>query len=150
MTHPLLLALAAVPLAGAAVVTLPDHNVQLDHRGGTAAVRYSGNVDVEYRQVGNTAPGGRSSTLSCRWSADLTVHREARHSSGATASRVLTQERALEGRRPGWCEAHRGAVQQEVAARADELQQRVAAMARHDRDNLLAELEHAPNAPRAG
>jgi len=148
--HTLFLALAAVPLAGAAVVSLPDHHVQLDHGGGTAAVRYSGNVDVAYRQLGNPAPGGRSSTLSCRWSADLTVHREARHSSGSTMSRVLTQERALEGRRPGWCEAHRGAVRQEVAARTDELRARVAVMALDDRDTLLAELERVPGSPRAG
>ncbi len=150
MTYPLFLALAAAPLAGAAVVSLPAHEVQLDHRGGTAAVTYNGNVDVAYRQVGNPAPGGRSSTLSCRWSADLTVHREARHSSGTTVSRVLTHERALEGRRPGWCDAHRDAVTQEVAARAGELQQRMAAMARHDRDTLLAELERAPGSPQAG
>lgn len=150
MTYALFLALAAVPLAGAAAVTLPDHTLQLDHRGGTAAVRYSGNVELAYRQVGSPAPGGRSSTLRCRWSADLTVHREARHSSGATVSRVLTHERALEGHRPGWCEAHRGAVQKEVAARTDELQRRVAALAHDDRENLLAELERAPGSPRAG
>lgn len=136
---PFLLLMAAAAPAVPPLV-LPEHRVRLER----ADVRYRGTVAVAFRQVGVPAPGGRASSLRCRWSADLTVEREALAPSGRASARVIARERALEGSRPGWCDGHARAVEREVAARSDRLRRALLRIAGRDRPRLPAELDAGP------
>jgi hypothetical protein len=118
-----------------------SHQTRLDHHSGAAHADYRGDIVVEHRQVGNPAPGGRQSTLSCRWTAGLVVNRQARHASGSTHSRSFERANVIEGSRPGWCDSHRSAIAQEIARRHGELRDHLVATAQEDHAVLRAELD---------
>jgi hypothetical protein len=137
-------------VAGAAVAgpaATMEHRVRVDHASGATDVRYRGDVAIAHRQVGSVAPGGRQSTLGCRWSASVTVTREARHASG---TRTIAAPRAIEGTRAGWCGTHRDAIAQEVAQRTDSMREHLLATARDDHGVLVAEIERLHGSTRAG
>ncbi len=136
------LLLAAAPLAS------PEHVVRIDHHAGPVDARYRSAVTIDHRQVGAAGPGGRPSTLRCAWRADLAVHREAHNTAGLSAARSFGREGVLTGSRPGWCETGKRAIADEVAARADELDSHLRALAQEDHAPLRAELDrlHATRA----
>ncbi|WP_343525812.1 hypothetical protein [Sphingomonas sp.] len=127
-----------------------EHRVQLDHHSGPVAVRYSADIGVSHKQVGAVAPGGRASTLRCQWSANVTVHREARASAGAMLRRSAARDGVIEGSRPGWCSAHRDAIAQEVAQRRDAVKAHLQAVAQEDHPVLRAEIDRLHSETRAG
>ncbi|RDE05231.1 hypothetical protein [Sphingomonas aracearum] len=148
-----MLTLALLTLASLAsdpAATPLEHSSRADHPSGVAHARYRGDLAIEHRQVGSAAPGGRMSTLSCRWSARLTVRREARHATGAALHRSFERAEVLEGRRPGWCDTQRAAIRQEVAQRSGELRGHLVSLAAEDSAVLHAELDRLHEASRTG
>lgn len=148
-----MLTLSLLALAGLAANGGPaplEHHIRAEHPSGEAHARYRGALAIEHRQVGAAAPGGRPSTLSCRWSARLVVDREARHPSGATLHRSFAERPAIEGRRPGWCDTHRAAIAREVAQRSGELRDHLVSLAAEDRTVLTAELDRLHGSNRTG
>ena len=134
-----LLSGAMVASAGAPL----QHHTRVDHASGAAEALYRGEIAVEQREVGTVGPGGRASTLRCRWTAGLVVDREARHASGATFARRFDTGRVIEGSRPGWCTTHRRAIAQEIAQRSGELHGHLVAVAQEDHHVLRAELDRS-------
>jgi len=135
---------AAGLMLSAIVVTsdIPlEHRARVDHASGAIDAHYLGTVQLEARQMGVPSPGGRASTLRCEWRAKLIVHREARHEAGGLLSHSITDPSGLTIARAGWCNSQRSAVTAEVAARSDELQERLLAIAAEDRATLLAQVE---------
>lgn len=116
------------------------HSVRIDHEAGPVHADYRMRVDVSHNQVGVAGPGGRPSTLRCRWQADLVVDRHARHATG-TLQRALRQERVATGSRPGWCTANRAVIAKDVAQATQDMQGAVEALARQDAEMLRAELD---------
>lgn len=127
-----------------------EHRMQLDHHSGPVAVRYSANVGVTHKQIGAVATGGRPSTLRCLWSANVTVHREARATTGTTLSRSAARDGVIEGSRPGWCSTQRAAIAREVAQRQDAVRDHVQAVAQEDHPTLRAEMDRLHAETRAG
>jgi hypothetical protein len=128
-------------LAAASGVLGATHTVSVPHHTGPVTAEYQGKIEVQHRQVGSPAPGGRSSTLRCAWTANLAVNRMATSGTGAMASRSFTQSKVAAGTRPGWCSANRAAIAADVAARVGDPSQYLAAAAREDRLVLDTELE---------
>jgi len=118
-----------------------EHHAKVDHASGSVEARYTGTVHLVPRQVGSPAPGGRPSTLRCEWSANLSVDREARHEAGGLLSRSIVDTDSLKLTRSGWCNSQRTSVVAEIAARSDELKERLVAIATEDRSALLAQVE---------
>lgn len=116
------------------------HSVRLDHAAGPVHADYRMRIDVRHDQVGVAGPGGRPSTLRCRWQADLVVDRHARHASG-TLHRALREERVASGSRPGWCTTNRAAIAKDVARATEDMRGAVQALARQDTETLRAELD---------
>jgi hypothetical protein len=127
-----------------------EHRVQLDHHSGPVAVRYSADVGVAHKQIGAVTTGGRPSTLRCVWSANVTIHREARGSSGTTLARSAGRDGVIEGSRPGWCSANRAAIAQEVAARRDAVRDHLQAVVQEDHGQLRRELDGLHSETRTG
>lgn len=145
------LLIAALLLGTAAGVAAPvEHRTRLDHASGAAEVHYRAAVAVRHRQVGVPAPGGRASTLACRWEAGLVVERDARHASAGRLSRTIERAAAIEGSRPGWCSTQGAAIRQDIARRAGDWRGRLAAIAEEDHHVLRAELDRAQGAAQAG
>lgn len=116
------------------------HSVRIDHEAGPVQADYRMRIDVRHQQLGTAGPGGRTSTLRCRWQADMMVDREARHPAG-TLQRALRQERVATGSRPGWCTANRAVIARDVASATKDMRGAVEALARRDADTLRAELD---------
>lgn len=127
-----------------------EHRVQMDHHSGPVAVRYSADVGVTHKQIGAVTTGGRPSTLRCQWSANVTVHREARADSGVALVRSASRDGVIEGSRPGWCSANRNAIAQEVARRHDAVRDHLQAVAQEDHGLLRAEMDRLHTETRAG
>lgn len=127
-----------------------EHHVRMDHHSGPVAVRYNADIGVTHKQIGAVATGGRPSTLRCLWSANVTVHREARGANGATLMRSAARDGVIAGSRPGWCSTHRAAIAKEVAARQDAVRDHVQAVARDDHERLRAEMDRLHAETRAG
>lgn len=134
-------------LLGSATATTDTHRVGLDHRGQQVDVTYRSALDVEHKQVGTPAPGGRTSTLRCTWTARVNVEREARSPAGHLLTRTIAAgEAPIQGSRAGWCAGQRDAIAQDVAARSGDVRAHLLAAAARDRDTLALELDaaHAP------
>ncbi|WP_139330532.1 hypothetical protein [Sphingomonas sp. Sph1(2015)] len=127
-----------------------EHRVQLDHHSGPVAVRYSADIGVTHKQIGAVTTGGRPSTLRCLWSANVTVHREARGAGGTALMRSAAQDRVIEGSRPGWCSTNRSAIAQDVARRHDAVRDHLQAVAQEDHGLLRAEMDRLHAETRAG
>lgn len=145
-----LTAALALGAASAAFGMTVDHRTQMDHRHGPVAVTYRGDVAIQHRQVGTTAPGGRSASLRCDWAASMTVARHAKAATGASHSRSVDSGPVLSGTRSGWCSANHAAIRQEVAGRASEMHRHLVAFAQQDDAELRAELDHAYGMQRSG
>jgi len=133
-----MLTLIAGLVLGSAIA--PDHPpVTFHHRGRPVTATYRPAVRVAHRQIGSTAPGGRTSTLRCAWTASVAVERHARRDDGLTVVRHLAAA-PVTGSRPGWCAA---------AARADSpridahVRHQLAAVAAADGTTLRADLDAA-------
>lgn len=137
-------------LAPAATGAQVDHTTRVDHHSGPVTAQYRGQVDIHHKQVGIVAPGGRASTLRCDWSARLTVDRKATAASGRTMHRTFVSEPAIAGSRIGWCSTHREAISREVAARANDFDRSLQAVALEDHDMLRAELDRVHGAVGSG
>ncbi|OAN66948.1 hypothetical protein [Sphingomonas sp. TDK1] len=116
------------------------HSVRIDHPAGPVHTDYRAQIDIRHQQLGVAAPGGRASTLRCRWQADLVVDRQARHAAG-TLQRELRQEAVASGSRPGWCTANRAAITKDVASATKDMRGAVEALAARDAEMLRAELD---------
>lgn len=116
------------------------HSVRVDHPAGPVHADYRARIDVRHQQLGVAAPGGRASTLRCRWQADLVVDRQGRHASG-TLHRALRQESVAAGSRPGWCTANRAVIAKDVASATADMRGAVEALADRDAEMLRAELD---------
>lgn len=116
------------------------HSVRIDHEAGPVHAEYRMRVDVRHHQLGVAGPGGRASTLRCRWEADLVVDRQARHAAG-TLQRELRQESVAAGSRPGWCTANRAAIAKDVASATADMRGAVEALAGKDAEMLRAEVD---------
>ena len=133
--------LAGLLLGATPVSAGLEHRVELPHASGAVAAHYVGDVVIRHRQTGAVGAPGRPSTLRCVWEANLTVERHARHTSGSAAMRSLRRDAVATGSRVGWCEGSRAAINEEVAARSDEWQRHMLALAEEDRADLLAEID---------
>ena len=140
------LMLAAAAASGGAV----EHRTRVDHPSGAIDATYRGDVAISHKQVGAAGPGGRASTLSCAWRADIAVSRDARHPSGSTFARSIERRGVIEGRKPGWCSTQRAAISQEVARRTDELRGHLIQVAQEDHSALRAEIDRSHGLPRTG
>lgn len=127
-----------------------EHRVQLDHHSGPVAVRYSADIGVTHKQIGAVTTGDRPSTLRCLWSANVTVHREARGAGGTALMRSAAQDRVIEGSRPGWCSTNRSAIAQDVARHHDAVRDHLQAVAQEDHGLLRAEMDRLHAETRAG
>lgn len=116
------------------------HRVRIDHETGPVHADYRMRIDVRHQQLGTAGPGGRASTLRCRWEADMVIDRQARHPAG-TLQRALRQERVAAGSRPGWCTANRAVIAKDVASATKDMRGAVEALARQDAETLRAELD---------
>ncbi len=116
------------------------HSMRIDHATGPVHAEYRMRVDVRHEQLGVAGPGGRASTLRCRWQADLVVDRQARHAAG-TLRRDLRQEGVAAGSRPGWCTTNRAGIARDVARATQDMRGAVAALAGQDAEMLRAELD---------
>jgi hypothetical protein len=126
------------------------HSTRLDHHSGSVDVRYRGAVAVSHRQVGTAAPAGKPTTLRCLWSANVIVDRQAQATSGAMMTRTIARDGIASGSRAGWCGTQRSAIAKEVAARVQDLNRHIVAVAREDHDVLRAELDRLHGVTRAG
>lgn len=122
------------------------HRVEIDHRGQRVDVTYRSDVDVAHKQVGAVGAPGRPTSLRCAWTANVSVHREARSAAGHVLARTIASDAPIEGSRPGWCKGQRGAIAQEVAARSGAVRDHLLAAAARDQEALALELDaaHAP------
>jgi hypothetical protein len=135
------LALATLATLGAAA-TAP-HEIAVDHRGTGYQVSYRPQVETRVKTVG-AAAGTRMSQQRCRWAMVVQVERQVRSAGGAPDSgRLLPRSKELTGERPGSCIQNRGAIDADIAARADAVRAHVAEVARSDRPALLADIDAA-------
>lgn len=116
------------------------HRVRIDHVAGPVHADYRMRVEVRHQQLGVAGPGGRMSTLRCRWQADLVVDRQARHA-GGMLQRALRRDGVAEGSRPGWCTTNRAVIAEDVARATRDMRGAVEALARRDAEDLRAELD---------
>ena len=137
------LALTASALAGASALPAVEHRTRIEHSGDVVDVHYRSEISLVTRQIGSAAKAGIPSTLRCLWRADLDVQREAIGRAGAQLARGIDRAGVLEGSRPGWCDAHRASIAQELARRADQIRTEVNALAQEDHDVLKAEIERS-------
>lgn len=137
-------------LAAAMSVAAVDYSVQVNHHSGPVNAVYRSKVAVRHTQVGAVAPGGKPSTLRCRWSADMIVDRQARAASGTVMARNMVREGVVSGSRPGWCDTQRKAIAREVATQIKNVNRHVAVLAQEDHDVLRAELDRLHGGTRAG
>jgi len=137
-------------LAAATSLAPIDYSVQVDHQSGPISAVYRSTVAVRHNQVGAVAPGGKPSTLRCRWSVNLIVDRQARAASGTMMTRNMVREGVVSGSRPGWCDTQRKAIAQDVATQLKNLDRHVVVLAQEDQDVLRAELDRLHGATRAG
>ncbi len=142
----LILGLAAATVPAATV----DHATRIDHHSGPVDARYRGTVAVAHRQVGSVAPGGRASTLRCMWSANMVVDRHATAATGTTMTRNFVRNDIASGSRAGWCDTQRNSIAKEVAARMQDMNGHIVAVAQEDHDVLRAELDRAHDKTRNG
>lgn len=142
----LILGLASATIPGATI----DHATRIDHHSGPVEARYRGTVAVQHRQVGSVAPAGRASTLRCMWSANMIVDRHATAATGTTMMRNIVRDNVVSGSRPGWCDTHRASIAREVAAKMQDMNGHVVAVAAEDHEVLRAELDRAHGATRTG
>ena len=121
----------------------PDasHTIVVPHASGKAQVEYRGNLAIEHRQVGSVAPGGRASTLRCRWTANLHVERNATHTSGSTASRSFVINDVARGHHPGWCPANTNKRSRDAALQAMDINKHLKRAITADHAMLDAELD---------
>lgn len=139
---------AGLLLGSAVPAPMLEHRVAVPHAAGQIDARYRGQLVVSHRQVGSVSAPGRPSTLRCRWEASLAVERQGLHASGSAVMRSLRRDGVAKGSRPGWCETSRAAIEQEVAARSEDWQRHMLALAEEDRADLLAEIERLDGARR--
>lgn len=137
-------------VTAAAPAAAMEHSERIEHHSGAVDAEYRTTTAIAYDQVGMVAPGGRPSSLRCKWSVDLTVERAARHASGSTMARAISRDNVIEGSRPGWCRTQRESIAREVAQRTDELRSHMLAVAQEDRTVLGAEIDRLHGAPREG
>lgn len=125
------------------------HHVEIDHQGQRVDVTYQSATDVIHKQVGAVGAAGRGSTLRCVWRANISVAREARSTAGHVLARTIAGDAPVEGSRPGWCSAQRGAIAQDIAARSADTRAHLLAVAERDREVLALELDTAHAAGRS-
>ena len=140
------LAIGAMLLAAATATPAGAHQVTVQHPSGPVQADYRGTVQVEHRQLGTVAPGGRPSTLRCAWTAHLSVDRAATRGQDASFSRSFVRNDVASGSRPGWCSTNRDAIARDVAARVGDTGRHLALAAGEDRPVLDAELDRLPPA----
>ncbi len=140
------LLLVAATASGGAV----EHHLRVDHATGAVDASYRGDVAITHKQVGAAGPGGRASTLSCAWQANVAVVRDARHPSGSSFTRSIETKSVIAGRRPGWCATQRAAIAQEVAQRTEEFRDHLIQVAQEDHSTLRAEIDRSRLLPRTG
>jgi hypothetical protein len=127
--------------ATASASTTVEHTTRIDHHSGSVDVRYRGDIQIEQKQIGTVAPGGRPSTLRCAWKANMAVTRNANSAAGMMMSRQFVRENIASGSRVGWCRTNKTAIAKEVAARTPNLDRHMNEVAQEDRSVLLAELD---------
>ena len=141
MFHSLVAALALA--MGATPLT---HDVPIDGGPVPLTLRYDAEVTVQHRQLGSVAPGGRTDTLRCHWTASAPIRRTLVSRSDAGRQLPLASTGALEpmkGHRPGWCDANRGAIAAAVEARLPALRTELVAFAERDRPHVSSEIHDA-------
>lgn len=141
------LIVAAGLLLGSPVVD--HHRIEIDHRGHRVDVTYRSDMDVTYKQVGAVGAPGRASTLRCTWTANVSVHREARSAAGHVLTRTIASDTPIAGNRPGWCAGQRQAIAKDVAARSGAVRDHLLAVAEGDREALALELDSAMSPARS-
>lgn len=134
-------AVLAASLAAPAIAL--EHEVVIDHAEGPIAADYKGTVTVETRQVGAAGAPGRASTLSCRWTAKLSVERVAKVGSTMSSRRTLTSDDVASGARPGWCPTNPDVIAKLVDARSERVRGALLALVEQDRAALVAEADTA-------
>ncbi|MEH3107082.1 MAG: hypothetical protein PGN09_07265 [Sphingomonas fennica] len=125
--------------ASAVLAMGSPHTATLSHQGEDHAVTYTPKVAVEYRTVGMSA-GPRPSTERCRWVGTVAVDRHLHDDQGRRLTKTLDAVHRMEGSRHGACAPARAAIDQEIAARHDEVTAHVQRVAAADRDAALADL----------
>ena len=127
-----------------------EHEVVIDHPVGTIAADYEGAVRVDTRQVGTVAAAGRQSTLRCRWTASLTVERNAKLGEVLNSRRSMTRDDVASGSKPGWCSTHDKSIDRLVEGQRDTFREAMLALVAEHRRVILAEADSARVAGREG
>jgi hypothetical protein len=140
----------ALGLSAIMTAVTVDHATRIDHQSGPVDVQYRSVVRISHKQVGSVAPGGRPSTLGCRWKADMMVAREAKAASGTMLTRNFVREGVASGNRPGWCSTHHASIASQVARQTRDLDRHMISVAEEDHEVLRAELDRAHGAVSAG
>lgn len=120
-------------LAGAAT-----HQVSLEHRGTGYDLTYRPQIDTRVKTIG-AAAGTRPDGQRCRWVADVRVERQI----GTGMRTVLPQRRTVAGSVPGSCTRAQRATLTAQAAAHPAVRRHVAAVARTDRAQALADIDAA-------
>jgi hypothetical protein len=134
----LLATLAAATVAQATPAEW-THSVPVTAGNRTTTATYVARPNVTTRQIGMAA-GPRTSTMRCTWTADITVERRLGDASAADA-RDVAATKTLNGSRHGSCIANRKAIDQEIAAKAPEINAHLLAVAERDQRQLRTEIE---------
>lgn len=138
MTFLAIFAAAAAAATGAPAAT---HSLSVEHASGAVQADYRGDIKIQQKQVGAVAPPGRPSSLRCVWTANMEVNRTAIGAGGVMASRSFVENNVANGSRPGWCNASRSAIQQDVAKKVGDTRAYLAKAADADRAALIADLD---------
>lgn len=127
-----------------------EHEVVIDHAAGPIAADYKGSVTIETTQVGTASVAGRPSTLTCQWTATLSVERVAKVGEGLRSRRAMTREDVVGGTKPGWCEVNAKAIDRLVDARSETFRGAMLALVEQDRAAILAEADSTADNNRGG
>ncbi|MFZ4688832.1 MAG: hypothetical protein ACOYLS_06320 [Polymorphobacter sp.] len=132
--------LAAATLAQAAP-TEWTHTVPVAHADTNATATYVARPNITTRQIG-MATGTRPSTVRCIWTADISVERRLGTPAGDTSGvREIASTKTFSGSRHGSCMNNRRAINQEIAAKAPEVNAHLLAVADRDQRELRSEIE---------
>lgn len=127
-------------ILAAASSVVATHDVRVEHHGGASDISYAARTDVTTRTIGSSAPT-RADARRCRWTANVVVERTPRDMPNLT--RVISRDQTLSGNLPGTCNGKDKMIDREIAARHDEVQSHLAAVAQKDSSLLLAEINAA-------
>lgn len=135
--------LAAGMVASAAVPSVADHSVQIEHRGGIYRVDYRPMVETNWRTIG-IAPPTRTSTQRCIITATISVQRViVSPQSLQELKSMLPAGKEFTRHLPGDCKGRQGQASDLVANKSAAIGSHMVELAAADRHNAIAAIDAA-------